>query len=49
VPAEVVAAPVEVLELEAERVARGRQRFETWRPAGTTSLPMPSPGIVAMR
>ncbi len=46
----VVAAPVEVVELEAERavaVARA-PRARRGRP-GSTSLPMPSPGMVAMR
>ncbi len=47
--AEVVAAPVEVLELEAEGAARPASASSTCWPAGTTSLPMPSPGIVAMR
>jgi hypothetical protein len=44
----VVAAPVEVLEVEAEAVAGRGQGFQHLRPAGTTSLPMPSPGMVAI-
>jgi hypothetical protein len=45
----VVAAPVEVLELEAEAAAAGlASASSTCWPAGTTSLPMPSPGIVAI-
>jgi hypothetical protein len=37
--------PVE-LELEAEALRRG---FQHAKPSGTTSLPMPSPGMTAMR
>ena len=46
----VVAAPVEFGELEAQARRRPRaSASSTARPAGTTSLPMPSPGISAMR
>ena len=49
VGAEPVAAPAEVLELEAEGAAAGAASASSssW-PAGTTSLPMPSPGMVAI-
>jgi hypothetical protein len=49
VRAMVVAAPLEVLELESIVAARARQRLEDLSSAGTTSLPIPSPGIVAIR
>ncbi len=45
----VLAAPVEMVEGHGEAAVAGGEGLETSTPADTTSVPMPSPGMAAMR